>query len=239
MLRPNDFGRTLVIAPHPDDEVLGCGGTIARLARAGLDVFVSIVTTGQPPAYSAESVARVRAEAASAHALLGIRDTRWLDLPAARLFDIPHADLNAAIAGIVTELRPDTLLIPFIGDIHLDHQLTFLSALVASRPHQARFPTTILAYETLSETNWNAPYLTPGFVPNVFIDITGTLEAKLQAMRAFTSQLRQFPHERSTETLRALAMLRGATIHCAAAEAFVLIRHVIPTDQAPMNSTQS
>ena len=95
------------------------------------------------------------------------------------------------------------------------------------RPHQAKFPAFILAYETLSETNWNAPYLTPGFLPNVFIDITPHVDAKIEAMRAFKSQVRPAPHERSIETLRALATLRGATVMKAAAEAFVLVRHVL------------
>jgi len=221
------FGRTLVIAPHPDDEVLGAGGTIARLTQLGVEVYVAIVTTGHPPDFTREQVERVRAEAALAHRLLGVRETLWLGQPAARLSDMPHSELNTALATTVRELRPSTLVIPFVGDIHADHQATFLSALVASRPHGFEFPATILAYETLSETNWNAPYLTPGFLPNVYVDIASTLPAKLDAFRAFGSQVRAFPHERSIEALRALAMLRGATVHLPAAEAFVLVRHVI------------
>jgi LmbE family N-acetylglucosaminyl deacetylase len=221
------FGRTLVIAPHPDDEILGAGGTMARLARAGLEVVVAVVTTGQPPDFSEADVARVQGEAARAHALLGVRQTKWLGQPAAQLFDTPHSQLNAALRKVVQEINPTTLIIPFVGDIHADHQLTFLSAMVAARPHQAEFPATILAYETLSETNWNAPYLTPGFLPNVFIDVNETLTVKLEAMQMFASQLRPFPHERSVEALNALAMLRGASVHCRAAEAFVLVRHVI------------
>jgi LmbE family N-acetylglucosaminyl deacetylase len=221
------FGRTLVIAPHPDDEILGAGGTMARLARAGIEVVVAVVTTGQPPDFSAEQVARVQGEAARAHALLGVRQTLWLGQPAAQLFDTPHAQLNAALRKAVQQVNPTTLIIPFFGDIHADHQLTFLAAMVAARPHQAEFPATILAYETLSETNWNAPYVTPGFLPNVFIDINETLTMKLEAMQMFGSQLRPFPHERSVEALNALAMLRGAAVHCRAAEAFVLVRHVI------------
>lgn len=224
---PQVFGRTLVLAPHPDDEVLGAGGTIARLADAGNDVFVAVVTRGEPPTYTAEMTAAVRAEAALAHASLGVRETLWLDQPAARLSEVPHGALNAVIRKLVLDVDPDTLILPFVGDIHRDHQLSFLSGLVAARPHQARFPTTILAYETMSETNWNAPYLSPPFIPNLFIDITATLDRKLAAMRMFGSQLRDFPHERSLEALKALAMLRGATVHLPAAEAFVVIRQVI------------
>lgn len=224
-MKANDmFGRTLVIAPHPDDEVLGAGGTMARLAEAGGEVFVAVVTTGQPPAFSRDIVDRVRQEAGTAHALLGVRDTFWLDQPAAQLFESSHSDLNSALAEVVRDIEPDTLLIPFIGDIHIDHQLVFLSSMVAARPNNPNYPKMILAYETLSETHWNAPYLTPGFTPNVFVEIEKWLPRKLEAMEAFESQMRVAPHERSLDALRALATLRGANIHCPAAEAFVLVR---------------
>jgi len=221
------FGRTLVIAPHPDDEVLGAGGTIARLGDLGLEVFVAVVTSARPPMFPAETTPTVRAEAARAHAHLGVRETYWLDQPAARLFEIPHYELNRVIGEVVRRLDPTTLIVPFLGDIHYDHQLVFLSSLVAARPHQADFPNAILAYETLSETNWNAPYLTPGFAPNLFVGIEDGLTRKIEAMQMFQSQLRASPHERSIESIRALATLRGATVHRPAAEAYVVVRNVV------------
>ena len=221
------LGRTLVIAPHPDDEVLGAGGTMAKLSESGQEVFVAVVTTGKPPAYNAEFVARVRAEATSAHDLLGVRETFWLDQPAAELPEVKNIVLNGVIGDVVQRIAPQTILVPFPGDIHVDHQLVFQSVLVASRPHQAAYPRTILAYETLSETNWNAPYITPPFVPNVYLDISNYLERKIAAMRKFSSQLRSSPHERSVESLRSLAVMRGATVHREAAESFVLVRHVV------------
>lgn len=221
------FGRTLVVAPHADDEVLGAGGTMARLAEAGVEVHVAVVTEGQPPAYSDEYMRSLKSEAAEAHRMLGVKGTHWLAQPAAQLGELAHGRLNAALRRIVVDLDPRTIMIPFLGDIHLDHQRVFLSSLVASRPHQADYPRLILAYETMSETNWNAPYITPSFVPNMFIDIEGTLDRKLEAMAAFSSQLRAAPHERSLESLRALATLRGATVHRGAAEAFIVIRNVL------------
>ena len=220
-------GPVLVIAPHPDDEVLGAGGTIARLAEAGREVHVAVVTRGMPPAFSDAFTETVRAEARAAHAHLRVTRTHWLDLPAAQLADLPHAELNRAIGGLVREIAPAVLLVPHVGDIHLDHQHIFLSALVAARPHQAAFPRTVLAYATLSETNWNAPYLSPAFLPNVFVDITATLERKLEAFAMFESQALAAPHERSVGALRALATLRGATVHKSACEAFVLVRDVV------------
>jgi LmbE family N-acetylglucosaminyl deacetylase len=217
----------VVIAPHPDDEVLGAGGTIARFARMGVEVHVVVLTSGRAPRFTETAVQAVRAEASEAHAVLGVRHTHWLGFPAAELSEHPHADLNAGLGRIMQEVEPNLVLAPHPGDIHLDHQLAFLSTLVASRPHSARHPTFIAAYETLSETNWNAPYLTPAFVPNLFVDIGETLELKLEAFRRFASQVKPAPHERSLGALSALATLRGATVHLSAAEAFVLVRAIL------------
>lgn len=216
----------LVIAPHPDDEVLGCGGTIARYAAAGATVHVAVVTTGRSPRFQEEGVARVRAEAARAHTLLGVAEAHFLDLPAAELDGVAHADLNASIGSLINRVRPTTLFLPFLGDIHLDHQLVFRSVMVAARPCAEYFPQRLLAYETLSETNWSAPYLGPHFQPNFFIEITDTLERKIEAFQCYESQCRHFPDERSPEALRALAQLRGATVCRHAAEAFVVVREV-------------
>jgi N-acetylglucosamine malate deacetylase 1 len=220
------FGATLVLAPHPDDEVLGCGGTIARLVAEGARVDVGIVTRGMAPAYSDEQVAEVRAEAAAAHKLLGVAATHYLDLPAAGLDQVPQAEVNLAIAQLVGRVQPKTLLVPFVGDIHADHQIVFNAAMVASRPAGGFRPDRVLAYETLSETNWSAPYLSPAFAPNVFLDINGFLEAKIAAFECFPSQVRPFPNERSIESLRALAALRGSCVNLHAAEAFVLLREI-------------
>jgi LmbE family N-acetylglucosaminyl deacetylase len=220
------IGRALVLAPHPDDEILGCGGTIARIVAEGGDVQVAIVTSGQEPRFDRTQVDQVADEAKQAHRLLGISRTHFLGLPAAELDRMAQADLNDAIGRIVAEVRPDTLFIPFGGDLHFEHRLVFDAALVAARPRGSDYPSRVYAYETLSETNWSAPGLSPAFRPNVFIDIDDYLEAKLSAFRCFVSQCRPFPDERSIETLRALAALRGSTVTRRAAEAFMLVREV-------------
>ncbi len=219
--------RVLVIAPHPDDEVLGCGGTIAKLVKEKNEVYVAIVTKASPPLFTEEYIAQGRREAMLAHGYLGVKDTFFCDLPAAQLDVTEHKKVNQALCDVINKVNPELLFIPFIGDMHLDHQAIFTSALVASRPNTNNFPKKILAYETLSETNWNAAYLTPGFTPNVFINISEYLPAKLKAFSAYQSQVKPFPHERSVEALEALAKLRGATVFCEAAEAFVLIREVV------------
>lgn len=219
--------RILVIAPHPDDEVLGCGGTIAKLAADGNEVFVGILTKARPPLFSDEYIAQGRKEALIAHQLLGVKETFFFELPAAELDVTSHSTINQTVGKLMNDLQPDTVFIPFLGDLHLDHQRLFLSALVASRPNADVYPVKILAYETLSETNWNAPYLTPAFHPNVFFDISDYLGLKLKAFSAYQSQVKLFPHERSVDALEALAKLRGSTVFSKAAEAFVLIRDVI------------
>lgn len=218
----------LVIAPHPDDEVLGVGGTLARLADEQRQTVVVVVTRGGPPLFEEHIVETARAEAREAHALLGVHETIFLDFPAARLDEVPHHELNAALQAVVRRVAPSSVFVPFRGDVHLDHQLIFDSAMVAVRPVAGCSVTEVLAYETLSETNWHAPRgITAAFIPDCWVRIEAQLERKLDAMRAFRTQLRAFPSERSLEALEALARLRGATVGVPAAEAFMTIRRVV------------
>lgn len=215
-----------VVAPHPDDDVLGCGGTMIRAARAGAAVDVIVVTRGRPPLFDAGFVAQVREETLASHAYMGVRRTHFLDFPAAALDQVPRATLNQALAAILEPIAPELLFVPFVGDIHLDHQIVFGAAMVYARPRSARCPKSVLAYETLSETNWLAPGITPGFQPDTFVDISDTLDAKLEAFKIYSSQQKASPDERSPETIRALAVARGATVYRHAAEAFVAMRQI-------------
>lgn len=223
--------RVAVFAPHPDDEILGVGGTMARLTRAGHEVFVVIVTHGDPAMFSPESVAQVRREALKAHRLLGVKETLLLEgFPAALLDTVPHSRLNAALGQVLTDLEPEVIFVPFVGDLHRDHQLIFNSLLVAARPGLITPGRVIYAYETLSETGWIAAPFTPAFCPNTYMDISKFLAGKLEAMKAYQSQLKQFPQGRSLEAVEALARFRGATAGVGAAEAFILLRSVIVED---------
>jgi LmbE family N-acetylglucosaminyl deacetylase len=220
-------GPVLVVAPHPDDEVLGVGGTIARLGSEGREVYVLIVTRGDPAIFPDYSVEEGRREAIQADEILGVRKTIFLErFPAALLDTVPQSSLNSALHDVIRQVEPELLFIPFPGDLHRDHRLISEAALVAARPNGGVSVYRIWAYEALSETNWNAAPLTPGFLPNTYVDISEFLETKLAAMRAYQSQLRPFPHERSVEALEALATTRGAAAGLVAAEAFVPIRQV-------------
>lgn len=216
--------KILVIAPHPDDEVLGCGGTIAKHTKEGDEVYLCIVTKAYTPDWSEEFMKSRPKEIEKANKILGIKKTYFLDYPTVKLDTIPLKELIEAISKVVNEVKPEIVYIPHKGDINKDHRLVFEASLVAIRPinHKIR---RILSYETLSETEWGRP-LEP-FIPNLYIDISETFEKKIGAMKAYESELRQYPHPRSLEIIEALAKKRGSEIGVNFAEAFMLVREII------------
>lgn len=216
----------LVIATHPDDEVLGCGGVMARHTAVGDSVSLVVVTRGIPALFSTEFIKQGRRELRQANTLLGVTDIHFLDFPAPKLDVVPGYELAAAINQKIQEIQPEIVYLPHRGDIHADHQAVFQATLVAARPIDGCPVRKLLCYETLSETEWAAPVGDQAFVPTVFVDITEFLPLKLRAMACYQSQIKQFPHPRSLQTLEALARLRGATVGLPAAEAFLLVREI-------------
>ncbi len=219
--------RVLVVAPHPDDDVLGCGGVMARHADKGDDVHVVVVTRGIPELFSSEFVEQGRNELRQAHQLLGVDGLRFLDFPAPRMDTVPRHEISDAIGRVLKEIEPQTMYVPHFGDMHFEHGLTYESCLVAARPIRNCSVQRILAYETLSETEWGPPIAGAAFQPTVFVDIAPYLERKLAAMAGFKSQLHAEPHPRSLANLRALAKLRGSVASLQAAEAFMLVREIV------------
>jgi len=222
--------KILIVAPHPDDEVLGCGGTICRAIAAGHDVWVCIVTRGSPAIFEHSFVERGRTEARAVHAELGVVDTLFCDFPAPMLDTIPRHQVSDALRGIIDSLAIDTVFIPHGGDIHFEHTIVAEAALVACRPIRGSSVKRVYAYETLSETEWAPPQTSRAFIPNVFVDISGYIDAKLRAMNGYASQIQQAPHPRSAEGIQSLAKLRGLSIGCHYAEAFMLIREIVDVD---------
>ena len=216
----------LVIAPHPDDEVLGVGGTIAKLVEKGKNVYVCIATKGCEPLFRSDDVELVRAECLKADASLGVKETIFLDFPAAMLETVPRYKLNQRILEIIQRIKPEEVYIPHSGDMQLDHKMVADAAMVALRPKYEHQVKRVYAYETLSETGWNIPNVTNEFVPNVYEDISETIDRKIEAMRIFQSQLSAFPAARSIGAIEALARYRGCTVSVNAAEAFMLIREI-------------
>ena len=218
--------RVLVIAPHPDDEVLGCGGTMAKHASEGDEVYLCIVTKAYPPEWPEDEMKERRDEVLRVNKVLGIKKTSFLDLPTAKLDTIPQKELNSLIAQVIDKVKPQILYIPHKGDVNNDHRLVFDAAMVAIRPRPGPVIKRVLSYETLSETEWAAPSKESAFMPNVYVDISGALETKLKAMAEYKSELKEFPHPRSLEAISALAKIRGAAVGVEAAEAFMLVREI-------------
>ena len=216
----------LVIAPHPDDEVLGCGATIKKLSAEGNNVYVLVASRGSARLYNQERVEHVRLEAIEAHKILGVKDTLFLEFPAPELDTIPLADISREFSKVINSYRIDCLFLPHRGDLHNDHRVVFKAGLVAARPVGEYTVKEIYAYETLSETEWAEPYASEVFFPTKFIDATKTFEYKLKAMTCFESQLKAFPNPRSIKALTALAEFRGATVGLELAESFIVIRQI-------------
>ena len=216
--------KILVIAPHPDDEILGCGGTIAKYVSNGDDVYVAIVTKGCEPLFSVEQVEEVRNECLKADKIVGVRKTIFMDFPAAMLENVPRYKFNGAFLNLVQEIKPDVVYIPHRGDMQLDHKMVVDAAMVALRPKYKHVVKRIYAYETLSETGWDIPNVTNEFIPNVYNDISKFMDKKIEAMQMFKTQLSSYPNVRSLKAVEALAMYRGAMVNMNAAEAFSLVR---------------
>ena len=218
--------RVLVIAPHPDDEIIGVGGTIAKRANDGDEVYVCVVTKGKSPIFNDEFIEQGRKECRKADKKLGVKETIFLDFPAVMLETVPRYEFNGKISEVVNLIKPDEVYIPHRGDMQIDHQMVVDAAMVAVRPRGNNYPKRVYAYETLSETGWNIPNIVNEFIPTVYEDITDTYEMKLEAMAIFESQLSVFPEARSIGAIEALAKYRGATVSVKAAEAFSLVREV-------------
>lgn len=218
------MSKILVIAPHPDDEVLGCGGAMAKHTKRGDKVYLCFVTKAYAPEWPEEFLTNRPKEIEKSNKILGVKKTYFLNYPAAKLDTILQKELNEAIARVVNRVKPDVLYIPHKGDLHSDHRLVFEASLVATRP-QGHVIKKILSYEILSETEWGQ--LINLFVPGVYVDISKTFKKKIKAIKAYKSELRSRHHPRSLDVIEALAKKRGSEIGVKFAEAFELIREVV------------
>jgi len=221
--------RILVIAPHADDEIIGCGATIAKHIDDGDDVFIVIATNaayGAPEFYTEDAVQIVRKEALNAHKLLGVKETLFLDFPAPALNAYPEYKISLKISSIIDKYKPSFLYIPHPGDIHQDHKAIYRASLVSARPQGNIKICNIYCYETLSETEWT-PMQEKPFVPNHYVNVTDYFNKKIEAMNCYKSQIKDFPHTRSIESFESLAKFRGSTIGVHKAEAFEVERQMI------------
>mgnify|MGYP001575011765 FL=1 len=218
----------LVIAPHPDDEVLGCGATIKKYAELGNEVYLCIVTKPYTPDWTEEYIENKKKEIKASNEVLSIKETFFLDLPTVKLDTLSQKQLNDLISDCVKKVNPEVVYIPFFGDINKDHQLVSKACLVAVRPKPDSRIKKVFLYEVLSETEWAKPAqkIEEVFIPNNYEDISDFLDYKLKAMEAYKSELKQYPHPRSLEGIKVLAQKRGMEAGLKYAEAFMSLREI-------------
>ena len=222
----------LVVAAHPDDEVLGCGGTIARLAREGHDVSIAVLGEGVTARYALEGeadrtlVEGLHAQGHQAGRLLGARRVFMHGLPDNRFDTVPLLDVVKIIEGLIGRFKPEAVYTQHGGDLNIDHSITYRAALTATRPTPGGAVKELYAFEVPSATEWAFQQFAPSFQPNVFVDISGTLEDKVRALETYDSEVRPFPHPRSPEALRSIARRWGSVAGLHAAEAFQLVRGI-------------
>jgi LmbE family N-acetylglucosaminyl deacetylase len=216
--------KTIVIAPHPDDEVLGVGGTLLRRKAEGAKVAWLIVTAiSVETGWKTEKIKQRADEIHRVTELFGFDEVFTLNFPTTQLDRLPMSDLVAGVSNAIKSFEPEEVFVPHPSDVHTDHRIVFDA--VAGCTKWFRYPSVkrVLAYETLSETDFGL-CKNQGFHPNVFIDIAPFLEDKLRAMDIYASELGTFPFPRSLQAIQALATLRGAASGFMAAEAFELLR---------------
>jgi len=224
--------KILVIAAHPDDEVLGCGGTIRRLANEGHAVHISILGEGITSRYSQPDEAdqiliqQLHARSQTVADLLGATELSMFSLPDNRFDTVALLDIAKIIEGLIDKVQPSVVYTQHGGDLNVDHVATFRATLTATRPTPSCPVKAVYSYQVASSSEWSFQQFAPVFRPSVFMDISATLETKVEAMQQYESEARAFPHPRSPEALRAAAQHYGSMVGIAAAEAFQCVRDI-------------
>ncbi|MCB2198762.1 PIG-L family deacetylase [bacterium] len=225
-------GSVLVIAAHPDDELLGCGGTIARLALAGQDVHIAIfgegITSRQKARDDADS-AELDTLHTTAHQVahhLGAVSLDLFKLPDNRFDTVPMLEVAKQIEELIERYQPRVVFTHSGGDLNVDHVVLHRATLTATRPMEGHPVKDVYCYEVASSTEWTFQQFSPVFRPSLFVDISEQLERKVEGMALYESEAREFPHPRSGDALRAIARRWGTVVGLQAAEAFELIRSV-------------
>lgn len=219
--------RVTVISPHPDDETLGCGGTLLKHKKSGDQLDWIIVTRAHSPQWDAAVLDRKEGEIAAVSAAYGFDQVVRLGFPTMQLDTLPLGDLIKSIGDAVEKTKPNQLYLTHGGDIHSDHRLVFDATMSALKAFNRKTRVTrLLSFETLSSTEAAPANPSRAFLPNVYSDVTPFIERKLEIMSLYETELQPFPLPRALESIRALARFRGATVGLEYAEAFMLIREL-------------
>jgi len=224
--------KVLVVVAHPDDEVLGMGGTIAKLTEAGKEVNVLIVTDGCTAQYRdkpnlMQILEEKKKQTRNAMEILGVKSVIYGDLFDMKLDVTAHIEINQIIEKAINDLQPDAVFTHFWGDVNLDHRRIYESVLVAVRPVYGQIVKELYCFEVPSSTEWNVQQVITVFLPNVYVDISNVKDRKYAAFAEYHQELREYPHPRSIEYLKRRDELHGLECGIGAAERFMLLRRIV------------
>lgn len=218
----------LIVAPHADDETLGCGGTILKLINLGYKVHWLLVTGMSPEAgFSSSQIDKRKYEIDKVSKAYGFSGVHQLRLPPAQLETLPYRSVIAPISRVVETVQPSQVFTVYRNDAHSDHEIVFDCVMSATKSFRYPYVKRVVAYETMSETDYGLKPEDGGFKPNVYIDITSTLTEKLDILEIFESEIQDFPFPRSRKALESLAYVRGSQCNAGAAEAFMMIKEIL------------
>jgi len=223
----------LVVAAHPDDEVLGCGASIAKWTEAGKEVHVVILAEGatsrdttRNPENRIDELSALAKAAHSSGNILGVTSVRLFNFPDNRMDSVDRLEIIKTVEEQIKLVKPETVVTHHTGDINIDHQITHQAVVTACRPQPGESVRRLLVFEVPSSTEWQPPNTYPVFQPNWFEDVSNTLERKIQALEIYTEEMRTWPHSRSLQAVEHLARWRGSSVGYEAAEAFMLLREL-------------
>ncbi|MBT6048197.1 MAG: PIG-L family deacetylase [Candidatus Scalindua sp.] len=221
------MNKVLIIAPHPDDETLGCGGTIIKHKSDGDKIYWLIVTNMlEEEGFDKDRVKERQVEIDNVSKEYGFEEIFKLDFPTTKLDMIPKAEIIKAISNVVCKVNAELVYVPSKNDVHSDHKITFESVMSAVKTFRSPFVKKILMYETVSETEFAPPFQSDTFIPNSFSDISRFINRKCSIMKIYNTELGNHPFTRSIDNIRALSVFRGATAGVENAEAFAVIKEI-------------
>lgn len=227
-----DKANILIICSHPDDEVLGCGGTIAKYAKTH-EIQVAILGEGVAARYagteeSYNEIQKLHTQSLVAGKILGVKSTPYfIDFPDNQFDTVPLLDIAKQLESIILQTNPQTIYTHHSGDLNIDHRITLQAVLTAARPTEGCPVKEIYTFEVPSSTEWSFGRIGNSFSPNVFEDISGQIEVKLEALKAYKDEIREYPHPRSLEAVKIIAKRWGTVVGRQYAEPFELIRRIV------------
>lgn len=222
--------KILIIAAHPDDEILGCGGTITRLVKEGYKAYTLILGEGitsrdekRNRARREKEIKELREQIYKANGTIGVKDVFIYDFPDNRFDSVPLLDIVKVIERIKNEVKPNIIFTHYEKDLNIDHQITYKAVITATRPLPNETVKEIYSFEILSSTEWNFPL---SFLPNLFFDISEAINIKINAIATYKTELREYPHPRSLEGIKLIARFWGTKVGLYYAEAFSVVRAI-------------